>query len=660
MSELIKNAELTQWLNVRQSLLQVAQTTITRSGKTLDWVPIASQTKAAIATPPPASPSPAAQQDPQKPSKVVSFEDIGAVGPAGHVPILRPNLSKITGLPGLQQVMSKRFNTNRLTADKTPTDPNPAGYFHATSAQGAVKIYGCDAWLNVWGPEINVPSSPGDDHSISQTWLVNTQKGLLQTLEAGWTVDQGLNGDSAPHIFTFYTTNGYTAQGDNIGGYNRIHSGWVQVHGSIFPGIGLNGTSIRGGEQYDIGIKYQLFEGNWWFGINNSAGETGPWTWLGYYPAILFNGGLQEYSDWVSFGGEVYSALANPCGTTDQMGSGLHPAAGWTHAAYQKNLRNQSNTNGTMDNFNGGAETDTAAQNCPTNAYAVICSMNSGSSWGSYQFYGGPAGAQYNIGNNTTKDTPFVTPDGWVWFQGTDNKLWKIKNDGSGQAQIGNNTTNSTPFVTSDGWIWFQGTDNKLWKVRTDGTQQSQPRNNTTAAAPTVHGSWVYFRGTDNKLWRMMTDGSTQNQIGGNTTLSTPFVTPDGWVYFRGTDNKLWKVKNDGTSQSQIGGNTTKSTPYETADGWVWFQGTDNKLWKVKADGSQQSQPGNNTTASSPVVLGTLVFFRGTDNKLWQMKTDGSGQINLGGNTTSSTPAPTADSVYFQGTDNVLWRYLLD
>jgi hypothetical protein len=44
-----------------------------------------------------------------------------------------------------------------------------------------------------------------------------------------------------------------------------------------------------------------------------------------------------------------------------------------------------------MVNFNGAAETDTAAKNCPTNAYTVQTFMNSGSGWGSYQYYGGPA-----------------------------------------------------------------------------------------------------------------------------------------------------------------------------------------------------------------------------------------------------------------------------
>jgi hypothetical protein len=81
---------------------------------------------------------------------------------------------------------------------------------------------------------------------------------------------------------------------------------------------------------------------------------------------------------------------------------------------------------------------------------------------------------QARVGNNTTASTPFVTADGWVYFRGTDNTLWKVFNDGSQQARVGNNTTASTPFVTTDGWVDFQGTDQTLWKVYNDGSQQAR------------------------------------------------------------------------------------------------------------------------------------------------------------------------------------------
>jgi hypothetical protein len=75
---------------------------------------------------------------------------------------------------------------------------------------------------------------------------------------------------------------------------------------------------------------------------------------------------------------------------------------------------------------------------------------------------------QTQIGDNKTASTPFVTADGWVYFQGTDKKLWKVFNDGSQQTSL-NNTTASMPFVTPDGWVYFQGTDNTLWKIATSG-----------------------------------------------------------------------------------------------------------------------------------------------------------------------------------------------
>ena len=132
-------------------------------------------------------------------------------------------------------------------------------------------------------------------------------------------------------------------------------------------------------------------------------------------------------------------------------------------------------------------------------------------------------------------------------------------------------------------WVYFQGTnDNKLWKVRDDGSQQSQIGDNTTASTPFVvpdpnGGAWVYFQGTnDNKLWKVRDDGSQQSQIGNNTTASTPFVTPDGWVYFQGTDTSLfrgpgtlWKIRTDDdrtcstTTRNEVeAANFTPSNPF--------------------------------------------------------------------------------------------------
>jgi hypothetical protein len=392
-NELPRRADLAAWLQHRQSQLQATKTTKTPGGQTIDWVPVESQSPEGIAAPPPTLPSnKMAAVDAARPTKGVKL-DIGEPGPAGHVPIHRPDLSKVPATTTVEKLLSKRgglkINPHRRLQQRAATDPNPAGYFHASSGQ-TVTNYGCEAWYNVWDPQVDIPSSPGDDHSISQTWLQNYDKPQAQSLEAGLTVDHSLNGDAANHLFTYYTTNGYTKDADNLGGYNRLVKGWVQVHASIFPGIRINGSSTPGnGSQLEIALKYQLYNGNWWLGFNNN--ESGPWIWLGYYPASLFAGGIGNHASWASFGGEVYSALPNPCSTTDQMGSGRHASAGFGYAAFQRNLRTQSNTGGAVVDFTGSPETDAAASNCPAGQYTIACFMHSGGSWGSYQFFGGQA-----------------------------------------------------------------------------------------------------------------------------------------------------------------------------------------------------------------------------------------------------------------------------
>ena len=139
--------------------------------------------------------------------------------------------------------------------------------------------------------------------------------------------------------------------------------------------------STAGGAQLEVSIKFQLWQGNWWFAVQG--------IWMGYYPATLFGGGIGNNAEWVAFGGEVYSSLSNPALTKDQMGSGRRAEDGWTHAAFQRNLRNQIDLNGTMANNNGTASSDTA--NGGLNPYDIQMHMNSGSNWGSYFYVGGPA-----------------------------------------------------------------------------------------------------------------------------------------------------------------------------------------------------------------------------------------------------------------------------
>jgi hypothetical protein len=377
-------------LSNRQASLKVAKTTISPSGQIIDWIPIESQSSGPIASPPPPHTSEdAVVVDKNRPTTPLRF-DIGEPGPAGHVPILRPDLSRLRDAQSLDEIMTKRgglrINVNRKNRD--PADPNPAGYFHATSSQ-TLQSYGCAGQLNVWDPKISLPASPGDDHSISQTWLQNYQTSKIHSIEAGLTVDQLLNGDLSNHLFVYFTTNSYASSGDDVGGYNRIFKGWVQTDPNVFPGLRMESISATGGNQSEFGLKFMLFNGDWWLGVNfGKHGE--PWIWIGYYPGSLFTGGLSNFAERVAFGGEVYSSLPNPCDTLDQMGSGIQATGGYRIAAYQRNLQTQAQQMGPMIDFAGIAEVDAAATDCAVNNYTIACSMKSNGAWGSYQYFGGP------------------------------------------------------------------------------------------------------------------------------------------------------------------------------------------------------------------------------------------------------------------------------
>jgi hypothetical protein len=408
----ITNPELEQWLAGRQRELRIVRTTVTPSGSVLDWVPIESQTEDGhIATPPPA---PRAQRSSLRKVQPVRFElDDPSVerGPEGTVPIARPELSKLNRQIALKDYLAKRGvpHLGRRQRGERPIDPDPAGFFHNTLSQTG-SFFGCEATFSVWAPVIDLPSGgKNDDHSILQVWLYNSATGTLQTLEGGWTVDRGLNGDFQPHLFTYYTTNGYTKDGNNKGGYNRVHKGWVQVSKTIFPGIIAQPVSTFAETNFEFAMKFQLFQEpgstvlNWWVQV---GGE-----WIGFYPASLYGKGLGENVDTSIVGGEVASGLKDPDSTLDQMGSGAQASAGFGKAAYIRGLRNQIDMDGTMADNTGVLESDVAGPLQGADPYTITVATED-DALGTHVFVGGPTDTDEPLATWLTNEGPL--PKG-IW-----------------------------------------------------------------------------------------------------------------------------------------------------------------------------------------------------------------------------------------------------
>jgi hypothetical protein len=223
---------------------------------------------------------------------------------------------------------------------------------------------------------------------LIQTGILNTQQGYYQTVEAGWQAYPDLyGGDYAPHVFTYFTTNGYSGDGDNIGGYNTIHKGWVQHDAKYYPGMTFSPLSVVDGQQYEITIRYQLYQGNWWLNVQG--------VWVGYYPGSLFakvqtgsstpvtTNTLGDHADSVGFWGEIYDPDYNP--PTTQMGSGQFASTSFGWSAYMHNLQVQVDSAGTLQPYQGGPG---SASN--VSLYTIDAEFSNTVGWDSYCYVGGP------------------------------------------------------------------------------------------------------------------------------------------------------------------------------------------------------------------------------------------------------------------------------
>lgn len=356
------HAAAVAYFEERRRQLAVVATTETAGGQTIDWVP-----KGEVADAPEVAEHPRPRRRRASPARL----EPGSGGPAGTVPVLRRDLSAITVDRPLSRYLSRR-------PARFASFGEGGMHHYALSSQRAFN-YGADGAISVVAPYTETSA----DFSLLQVGITNDDEGPIQTVEAGIQVMQGMYGDWAPHLFVYYTTNGYAGAGDYRGGYNLDVAGWVQVDDTIFPGGAFAAASTPGGGQYDLFFKYGLFDGNWWLQVADR--------WVGYYPAGLFQGNrspgssLADHGTSVAFHGEVFDSDAVDGLTSTDMGSGQWADAQWPWAAYQRNLRVQVDAGGGMVDYTP----DGVFVSSPS-MYGLETHILAEDGWGSYQYVGGP------------------------------------------------------------------------------------------------------------------------------------------------------------------------------------------------------------------------------------------------------------------------------
>jgi hypothetical protein len=367
----------------RRRRLDVVATTRTPHGQIIDWVPIESQVRGGIVAAPPGENRTLEVHGRRRAriaQPVLALRDARR-GPEGTVPIARPVLKQPPEV-SLSQFLSKHGHAvltakldNGVSIELPEEGASP--HLYASSAQFDIN-FGGEGWLSLnpaWVEWSN-------EFSLMQTSFSNDESGVKQTAEVGWQVYKQMYGDWIPHLFIFYTTNGYREQGDGKGGYNTDVAGWVQHDNLIFPRSTFSALSTPGGAQFMIHIKVQLWQGNWWVRVQGR--------WMGYYPASLFQGGgstfssLGDHANRISFYGEITDQPRDKRDTRTDMGSGIFADRRWPWAAFQRNLMRQTTRPGALAEYNG------AAWATDPKKYTVEKHFRSGTDWGSYMWLGGP------------------------------------------------------------------------------------------------------------------------------------------------------------------------------------------------------------------------------------------------------------------------------
>jgi hypothetical protein len=291
--------------------------------------------------------------------------------PVGTIPMRRTTLQEVA-----------RYHTLRTFLSKSGVSPSGGGgdsphYRHAF-VYDYVNNDGASSTLNVWNPKVPT-SSVGEDHSLSQQWIIGGTGSQTQTAEAGWTKDPGFS-TTSPVYFIYFTADDY----DKTGCYNLECVGFVQENNSIALGGAVKPCCSTPGQVNDSFTQewYQK-KGDWWLVING--------TYIGYYPDSVYKGGqLSKHSTLVEFGGEVNASSTNV--NWPQMGSGKFASAGFEEAAYQSSIA-YIGLNDVSAWASLTEETTGKGNGKPSPCYSGSLIPASGST-GPQLYFGGPGGKQ--------------------------------------------------------------------------------------------------------------------------------------------------------------------------------------------------------------------------------------------------------------------------
>jgi hypothetical protein len=223
----------------------------------------------------------------------------------------------------------------------------------------------------------------------------------------------------------------------------------------------------------------------------------------------------------------------------------------------------------------------------------------------------------------------------WIYFREIySSNLYKIKKDGTGKTRIISDRVYYLKIMGD--WIYYSNNSDmgQLYKIKLDGTGKTKLTQDV-ATYIVGEGDWIYYTNqSDNwKLYAIKTDGSQKTKL--TDTYASDLNLEGGWLYYLHStaDNKsyIYKVKTDGTENTKL--NEFRTSSINVSNGWIYYVLKDYSdkiqanwrygVYKMKTDGTENTKLLNDSTDYINVTNDWIYFHLPLSKSLWKMKKDG-------------------------------------
>lgn len=279
--------------------------------------------------------------------------------------------------------------------------------------------------------------------------------------------------------------------------------------------------------------------------------------------------------------------------------------------------------------------------------------------------------------------------DDWYYFSnGTDNdKLYKVKTDGSGLAKL---CDDNTSWIQVYGeWIYYLNIHEGIFKIRMDGSQKTL-LSKKIGQWLQVNDDYVYFcaSGANNTyLYRVKTDGSEETLIS-NDPVNFPNMVGD-WIYYS-TDyyydkqtgeqiiidpidspyssyeleqktnmkSEIYKMKLDGSEQTKVSDDS--GWYLNVTDDWIYYINTsdDWRLYKIRTDGTERTKVSDDFPGNYFLISDGWVYYDDIPNGSYKIKSDGTQKTKIS-DEAINTVSVQGDWIYYYS-DLELYKMRLD